>query len=286
MSKLRSGLEALNQLLRGLNLRLDTLTRQRLDDARLAEADRHGWFNQPVYTLPPAIRDSRYQFLLDELPKHRARFETFCRADSNEVGYHFANGFYESPDAEILYAMIQVQRPSHIVEIGCGHSTKIIRQAIRDGEIDCEHVAIDPQPRQEISRLVEVMIQQPIEYADAESRVEKLGYGDILFIDTSHELKPANDVAYIYGKLIDKVRAGIIVHIHDIFIPYEYPRAWVMDVGLKWGEQYIVQMMLMNSANWEVLWPGYFLQRTLSDFNTHFPHRAGGMAQSLWLRKL
>lgn len=275
----------MNKLLNKANLRLETLTLDRLEEQRLRAVDSSGWFNQPVYPVPPAFLQSSHQFLLDELPKHRNRFDTFLRADANEVGFDFANGFYTSPDAEILYAMVQARRPRRIVELGCGNSTKLIRQAIKDGAFACEHVAIDPQPRLEISRLVDVMIQRPIEYADAGARVESLAAGDILFIDTSHEVKPANDVAYIYGRLLDKVRAGVIVHIHDIFLPYEYPRSWVMEVGLKWGEQYLVHAMLMNSANWDVLWPGYYLQRTLAGFAEHFPHLRGGMAQSLWLRK-
>ena len=276
----------MNKLLRGLNLRLDTLTLERLENERLREVEEHGWFDQPVYAVPREFQNSRHQFLLDELMKHRARFDTFRRADANDVGFQFDNGYYGSPDAEILYAVMQARRPRRVVEIGCGNSTKIIRQAILDGEMNCEHAAIDPRPRQEISRLVDVLIQRPIEYAETESRIEKLDSGDILFIDTSHEVKPANDVAYIYGKLINKVRQGVIVHIHDIFIPYEYPRAWVMDAGLKWGEQYIVHAILMNVATWEILWPGYFLQRTLPEFDKYFPYRSGGMAQSLWLRKI
>jgi hypothetical protein len=285
MSKLRLALNVLNKALAGINLRLDTITADRLEAERLARIDKRGWFEEPAYPLPASFADSKYQILLDELPKHLARFDTFRGAETNDVGFQFGNGFYESPDVEILYAMVRMQCPRQIVEIGCGHSTKVIQQAIRDGGIECEHVAIDPEPRQDISRLVDLMIEQPVEFARAESYVEKLHCGDILFIDTSHEVKPANDVACIYGKLINRVPIGVIVHIHDIFIPYEYPRTWVREFRRKWGEQYIVQMMLMNFGGWEILWPGYFLQRTLPQFDTHFPHRNGGMAQSLWLQK-
>lgn len=285
MTGLRLGLNGLNKLLRRLNLRVERLTLERIEEDRLQSVDRAGWFEKPPYAVPPSFLESSHQLLLDELPKHRARFDTFLLANANDVGFQFDNGYFLSPDAEVLYAMVRARCPRRIMEIGCGNSTKLIRQAIKDGAFACEHVAIDPQPRLEISRLVDVMIQRPIEYADAGARVESLAAGDILFIDTSHEVKPANDVAYIYGRLLDKVRAGVIVHIHDIFLPYEYPRSWVMEVGLKWGEQYLVHAMLMNSANWEVLWPGYYLQRTLAGFAEHFPHLRGGMAQSLWLRK-
>jgi predicted O-methyltransferase YrrM len=285
MSKLRAGLNLLNKFLCGVNLRVETLTLDRLEEERLRAVQQAGWFDRAVYSVPRGFLKSSHAAILEELPKHQQRFTSFQQATANDVGYDLNNGFYTSPDAEVLYAVVRMNRPRRIVEIGCGNSTKIIRQALKDGGLSCEHVAIDPQPREEISRLVDVMIRGPIEYADAGSRVEALGTGDILFIDTSHEVKPANDVAYIYGQLLDKVAPGVIVHIHDIFLPYEYPRSWVMDIGLKWGEQYLVHAILANPTSWEVLWPGYYLQRTLPDFAQHFPHNRGGAAQSLWLRK-
>jgi FkbM family methyltransferase len=286
MSILRRGLQCLNGLLHPLNLHLETLSLQQLEKQRVVRAEAAGWFDRPVYVLPPGFLAPPHQPLLDELPNHHGRFDSFLRTDANDVGFEFDNGYFLSPDVEILYTMVRTCRPRRIVEIGCGNSTKIIRQAIKDSNQNCEHVAIDPQPRLDISRVVDVMIQQPIEYAEAGSRVEALEAGDVLFIDTSHEVRPANDVAYIYGKLIDKVRSGVFVHIHDIFLPYEYPRSWVVDQGLKWGEQYVVHAMLMNSSNWEVLWPGHYLQRTMPGFEKHFPHWRGDRAQSLWLRRI
>jgi len=286
MSILRRALDCLNGLLLPLNLRLETLALERLEERRLQKADTAGWFDKPAYVVPPGFLKSLHQSLLDELPEYRARFDSFQRADSNEVGFQLDNGYFLSPDVEILYTMVRTWHPRRIVEIGCGNSTKIIRQAIKDSNHRCEHVAIDPQPRLEISRMTDVIIQRPIEHADAVGQVKNLGPGDILFIDTSHEVKPANDVAYIYCQLLNNVRAGVFVHIHDIFLPYEYPRSWVMELGLQWGEQYIVHAMLMNQLNWEVVWPGHYLQRTMPAFEKHFPHWHGDSAQSLWLRKI
>ena len=285
MRILRKGLNLTNGLLRYFNLQLDTMTLARREQQRLAEVARHGGFDEAPYFVPPSFLNSSHRFVLDELPRHQARFASFRQADTNSVGYQFDNGFYPSPDAEVLYAMVRATSPRQILEIGCGNSTKLIRQAIRDGAFPCRHMAIDPQPRLEISKLVDEMVLQPIEYANAAPTVQGLEAGDILFIDTSHEATPANDVAHIYGHLLAKIRRGVVVHIHDIFIPYEYPRDWVIEKGLKWGEQYIVQAMLLDETGWEVLWPGHYLQRTLPDFNAHFPHRTEGMSQSLWLRR-
>lgn len=279
-------MDLLNRLLRGFNLRLETLTADRLEAQRLAAIEKAGGFDQPVYAVPPQFLNSAHQFLLEALPQYRARFDSFRQPETNDVGYQYKNGFYFSPDTEILYTMVRVKTPRRIVEIGCGNSTKIIHQALKDGGIQCEHVAIDPYPRLEISRLVHRMMREPIEHAKAAAVIGALEAGDILFIDTSHESRPANDVAYIYGQLLARVRPGVIVHVHDIFLPYEYPKWWTVDLRLPYGEQYIVQAIVMNTAQWETLWPGYYLQRTLPGFEKHFPHGDGRMAQSLWLRKI
>jgi hypothetical protein len=219
------------------------------------------------------------------LHRFAARFRTFHNAADNPVGYQFDNGFYSSPDAEVLYAIVRMLEPRRILEIGCGNSTKIVRQAIWDGEFASDHRCIDPYPRAEISALADQVIRQRIETADPGELAGSLAAGDMLFIDTSHEVSPANDVAYLYGRLLPRLAGGVVVHIHDIFLPYEYPLAWVKDEGLDWGEQYIVQALLSEGDKWEVLWPGYYLQRTLSDFGKHFPEARGRDAQSLWIRK-
>ena len=121
---------------------------------------------------------------------------------------------------------------------------------------------------------------------DAGLLAATLKAGDVLFIDTSHETKVANDVVFIYGCLLPQIAPGVIVHIHDIFLPYEYPHEWVTALGYDWGELYVVQAMLTLSDHWETLWPGYYLQRTMPDFNSFFPDVRGHFAQSLWLKKL
>lgn len=282
----RTVLNGLNYLLGPLNLRVDTLTREHQEDDRMRAVVQSGWFDQAIYAVPQGFLTSKPQMLLKALEQYRARFDSFRNPQANEMGYSFDNGFYTSPDTEVLYTMVRQLQPRRLVEIGCGNSTKIIRQAIKDGGLKCHHVGIDPQPRLEISQLVDTMIRRPIEHADATGEIAQLAERDILFIDTSHEVKPANDVAYIYGCLLHHLRPGAVVHIHDIFLPYEYPRAWTMELGLKWGEQYLVHTMLMEQARWEVLWAGHYLQRTMPDFDRYFPDRHEHMAQSLWLRRI
>ena len=279
-------LDRINRGLKCINLRLDSLTASRAESRRLADADQRQWFTRAVYPVPASFRSAFRQTLLSELTQHRVRFKSFLRATDNDVGYQFENPYFTSPDAEILYTIMRRLKPRRVLEIGCGHSTKVIHQAIKDGGFPCEHTCIDPHPRQDVSRLADVVIAKRIETMAVDELAGRLAAGDVLFIDTSHEVKAANDVAFIYGCLLPAIVPGVVVHIHDIFLPYEYPYEWVTELGYDWAELHVVQVMLTMSDHWEVLWPGYYLQRTMPDFNAHFTDVRGHFAQSLWLRKL
>jgi hypothetical protein len=280
----RKSLNRLNCLLARINLRLDTLTATRQKRARLMAADKRGAFSRPVFPLPPGFSPNAPAEIMNQLSKHGSRFESFSRASANDVGYQYDNGYFKSPDAEVLYTIVQQLRPKRILELGCGNSTQIIRQALMDGRIACHHVCVDPHPRTEISLLADEIIPEPVELQNAANLAGSLQPDDVLFIDTSHKLEPANDVTFIYGTLLPQISAGVFIHIHDVFLPYEYPLSWVLD-GNDWAEQYLVQAMLVWGNDWDVIWPGYYLQRTLPDFATYFPHLKDGYAQSLWLRR-
>jgi hypothetical protein len=280
----RRALNQVNRLLAMGNLKLETLTADRQEQARIIRAEHRGAFDEPIYVVPDAFKANKYREILDMLPAHHARLASFRNSTANDVGYTFENEYFTSPDAEVLYCIVFNGRPKRILEIGCGNSTKIIRQAIRDGRFMCSHRCIDPHPRVEIVSLADSVLRQDIESFDPAELISQLEPGDILFIDTSHKVVPANDVAYIYGRLLPLLRIGVCVHIHDVFLPYEYPSRWVRELGRTWGEQYLVQAMLIGGDNWEVLWPGYYLQKTVPEFSKYFSSLAGH-AQSLWIRR-
>jgi hypothetical protein len=281
----RRALNQINRLLSLGNVKLETLTADRQEETRILRAEHRGAFDAPIYVVPDSFKSAHYQNILDMLPVHDERLASFGNPTANGVNYTFENEYFSSPDAEVLYCVVFNGRPARILEIGCGNSTKIVRQAIRDGKFVCSHRCIDPHPRIEIVSLADAVLRQEVESFNPAELVSQLETGDILFIDTSHEVVPANDVAYIYGRLLPLLRVGVLVHVHDVFVPYEYPSRWVKELGRTWGEQYLVQAMLTGGNNWEVLWPGYYLQKTLPEFSRYFPALAGRDAQSLWIRR-
>jgi len=273
-----------NKILGFGNLHLDSLTLNKREVQRIESAARRGAFTKALYPIPASFGTSDHEKVLRALPSYQADLDNLKEKSRNQVDYQFANGFYTSPDAEVLYTIMRMLKPQRVLEIGCGNSTRITRQAIIDGGLSTKLTCIDPSPRRDVAAFADELNLCPVEESKAVEYLSNLEPGDVLFIDTSHIVLPANDCAYIYSVLIPLVPSGVHVHIHDIFLPYEYPEHFVRGNAPSWGEQYLVAMMLQGK-DWETLWPGHYLQRTLPDFASHFPHLGSGLAQSLWIRR-
>jgi Methyltransferase domain len=275
----------LNRLLAAANLRLETLTQARVEERRVAGLAAAGHFDRAVFPVPQCFRTASVGEILNAVPEFRARFDTFRDATKNEVGFSFANDYFRSPDAEIFYTLIRTRKPERIIEVGSGDSTRVARQAVLDGNLKTGLISIDPQPRGQIDSLADRCVRQPVEQTDP-ALFDTLHAGDILFIDSSHEVRVGNDGAFLYTTVLPRLAPGVLVQIHDVFLPYDYPPDLLANGARDWNEQYIVQAMLALGGGFEVLWPGYFLQRTRADFAGNFPHHTGWRAQSLWLRKI
>ena len=275
----------LNRFLSPLNARIDTLTADRAETRRLDWLDKGGHFERPVFPTPPGFETASFPSLLAALSLYESRFRDFTEPEKNGVGFTFANHFYTSPDAEILYALVREVKPRTIIEVGCGNSTKIMRLAIMDASLATRIISIDPHPRTDIKDFADEIYSMPVEAVEDSDLFASLGEGDILFIDSSHEIKTGNDNPFLYLNVLPMLRPGVLVQIHDIFLPYDYPREWVIEKRWGFNEQYIVQSLLMSGRMFEVLWAGYYLQRTLPDFARHFPNMGKRVAKSLWLKR-
>jgi predicted O-methyltransferase YrrM len=215
---------------------------------------------------------------------YRERIGALRAASANGVGYDPSNDYFGLADASVLYAMVRTHQPRTLLEVGSGNSTRVSRQAIRDGGLATRIVAFDPSPRVDIEPLVDEWHRQPVETSAIEGVFDRLQPGDILFIDSSHELRPANDCVFLYLRAIPALAPGVVVHVHDVFLPYDYPQSWVCDLKYPWNEQYLVHSMLMRGSAFDVLWPGFYLQRTRREFREWLRLPDDRAAQSLWLR--
>lgn len=179
--------------------------------------------------------------------------------------YYINNGALGSIDGEVLYCMIRYFKPTKIFEVGSGNSTYLSAQAVlknkEDDGHECELIAFEPYPNNVLkagfpglSKLIPKKAQDiPL------SEFKKLKDNDILFIDSSHVLKIGSDVKYEYLEILPSLNKGVIVHIHDIFLPAEYPKEWVLKKHTFWTEQYLLQAFLSFNSNFEILWGGSYM---------------------------
>jgi Methyltransferase domain len=276
---------AANRWLEPYNVRIESRTADRVEMARLRKLDQNGHFSRPVFPVLPQFVQCNPKLMLDVVARFRERLRRFSIAGAaNE--YNYFNDYFSSPDAEIAYALVRAERPRLIIEVGSGNSTRLFKAAIADGELTTKIVSIDPDPRQDVRGIADRVIAARLEEVPQSEICDTLQSGDILFIDSSHEVRIGNDVLRLLLNVLPALENGALIHLHDIFLPYEYPRRWMIDFLWKWNEQYLVQALLQGSNQFEVIWPAHYLQRTLPDFERYFDHRPQGLAGSLWLRKI
>jgi len=189
-----------------------------------------------------------------------------------------------------LYCMLCEFKPSHYIEVGSGNSTQVARKAIKENNLHTKITSIDPYPRANIDHLADEVIRKPFENLDEyQTLLTQLGPNDILFIDNSHRLFPNSDVMIFFLEILPYLKKGVVVQIHDIYLPYDYPQ-FMCDRF--YNEQYVLATALLsNPDKYEVLLPNYYISQepdlhdTLQKFWQH-PNLAnvekhGG---SFWLR--
>ncbi len=176
---------------------------------------------------------------------------------TDPLQFRLNNGSFESGDAEFLYQLIRARRPARIVEIGSGNSTLIARRALLQNRNDapdyrCEHVCIEPFEMPWLEQTGVTVLRKRVEEVEP-GLFQALGENDLLFIDSSHVIRPQGDVLVEYLQILPSLRRGVIVHIHDIFSPRDYPKEWIDDGLWLWNEQYLVEAFLTHSSHWQVL---------------------------------
>ncbi|MGV6805780.1 MAG: class I SAM-dependent methyltransferase [Ruegeria sp.] len=271
----------INAILDRFGVRLIDKSPERNERARLEAFEQAGGLSRPAYTLSPGMDGFDISGLVAEYNIHADALAALKNPDRNQTGYTLGNGYYDSPDADALYLMIRRFQPKRVVEVGCGNSTRVTRQAIIDGGLDTRITAIDPYPRADIAHVVDQFEQRRLEEVDA-SVFDQLEAGDVLFIDSSHVVRMSNDVAHLFCRIIPNLKPGVVIHVHDVFLPYEYPKRFFYDCP-GWGEQYMLHTLL-QSGLFSMLWPGYYLQQDRPDAVDALPFLKDGRAQSIWVQ--
>ena len=214
------------------------------------------------------------------------------RKPHNRLVYSFSRGPFLSGDAEVLYSMIRLNLPRKVIEIGCGHSSMLIQHAILknselDNEYDCEHICIEPYEAPYLKELNVEFVKKSVTEVNLDV-FKSLNQGDILFIDSSHIIRPDGDVLYEYLTILPILKPGVFVHIHDIFTPNHYLSEWNVKGVNFWNEQYLLEAFLTCNSEFKIILAlNYLKNNYFSDIKRVCPlldeSREPG---SIWLKRV
>jgi hypothetical protein len=169
---------------------------------------------------------------------------------------HWINGFLPGLDAAALYAFLTRTDPALYLEVGSGNSTKFARRAIKDQGLRTRLVSIDPEPRAEVDALCDEVVRAPAEDVDL-SVFDELGEGDLLFIDNSHRCLQNSDATVMFLEVLPRLKPGVLVEIHDVTLPDDYPPDWV---DRFYSEQYLLAAWLLAGGDrFDVELPNHYV---------------------------
>lgn len=176
--------------------------------------------------------------------------------DTSDHNFALQNGSFESGDAEFLYQFLRHIKPSRVFEIGSGNSTKVVRQALLTNQLESQrvarHVCIEPYEMPFLDELGIEVLRDRVESMPL-SFFQELQAGDLLFVDSSHMIRPQGDVLCEYLQILPSLKPGVFVHVHDIFTPRDYLQRWLCQDVRFWNEQYLLEAMLACSTRYQVV---------------------------------
>ncbi len=194
--------------------------------------------------------------LLDKF-NYNDELEQFPMENNGDGIFYYNNGYFESGDAEYLYNIIRLYKPARIIEVGGGYSTLMAINALKKNkeenkDYECKYICIEPYERPWLENLGVRIIRDIVERVD-KALFTELDRNDILFIDSSHIIRPQGDVLFAYLEVFPILKPGVLVHIHDIFTPKDYQDEWVIEEVILWNEQYLLEAFLSFNKEYRIL---------------------------------
>ena len=241
-------------------------------------------WSQPGKLVGIDMNDSvQLDLLRNHFSKFRSEYESISAEPPPDQVWPFSG-----PDALVAYCMVRHFRSRRIIEVGSGSSSLVLGQAAAKNN-DSTLICIDPFPGELLRKGSIPALQSLIESRVQDVELEffsQLEAGDILFIDSSHTVKVGGDVNYLFLEILPRLKPGVIVHVHDIFFPFDYPRDWMVEKFRFWTEQYLLQAFLIFNSEFEVLMANSYLNHYhLSDFKAAFPNLRRWESGSFWMRR-
>jgi len=238
---------------------------------------------EPLEAIMTAA-SKQFEAVLEEIDKLAADLSIL--GDEPPPAPRWTQDWFPTLDAAVAYTMVRVEQPKRIVEVGSGHSTRFMKRASDDGNLETHITAIDAQPSRFSNKLDIEFLCSPLRQVDMKV-FSTINPGDILFIDSSHILMPGSDVDDLFNRIIPTLPSGVLLHIHDIFLPDDYPTNW------EWrgyNEQQGVAPMITSGA-FQILFASHFVKTRMAkqlanSAVARLPSNLGNRPASLWLKKI
>lgn len=215
----------------------------------------------------------------------------FSQFRTSGFRYAFENLSYSWGDGSILYAMLRSLQPRRFIEVGSGWSSVCaLDTAAQHFKNECEFTFVDPYPQLLNSLIGKVavnvqIIEMPIQQVPL-ATFEALEAGDILFIDSTHVLRTGSDVCFELFEVLPRLNSGVLVHFHDMFWPFEYPRKWAVNENRSWNELYAVRAFLTNNDDWRIIFfNDYFAKMERKLIAASYPDFLKKIGGALWLQR-
>ncbi|MGI9487718.1 MAG: class I SAM-dependent methyltransferase [Geminicoccaceae bacterium] len=239
----------------------------------------------------PALRSlfqnaaADFSSLIDEIGRLSSAIEAMI---ADHRGCRLDQAWFPRLDALAAYTLVRTRKPARIVEVGSGHSTRFMAAAIEDGGLSTELTCIDPAPRASLSSL-EVTWRKTVLQMAPEEDLQALESGDLLFIDSSHLLMPGTDVDHLVASVLPALPSGVLLHVHDIFLPDAYPESWAWR---GYNEQSAIAA-LVQGGGYDLLFASRYVATRMGEHLAESRHLASSsvtaseddLASSLWLVK-
>jgi predicted O-methyltransferase YrrM len=177
--------------------------------------------------------------------------------DAQPLAFFSNNPSLCPADAEFLYNVIRHFKPRRVIEVGCGYSTRLAVQAEQKNRQEnsahaCAHTCIEPYEMPWLEQLEVKVLRSKVEDLPL-STFSSLQAGDILFIDSSHIIRPQGDVLFEYLEILPTLNPGVLVHVHDVFSPRDYLKEWIVNQHCQWNEQYLLEAFLSFNSQFRII---------------------------------
>jgi len=226
--------------------------------------------------------------LLEQLARYSGEYNYLVDSGQFDI---VKQNMFKHHDSPLYYAIIRYFKPARLIEVGAGHSTQIASLACLKNGFG-EITAIEPYPQEFlknglIPRLY--LIQKPVQEISIDV-FRQLNANDILFIDSSHVCKVGSHVNYLFLEVLPQLKKGVLIQLHDIFLPLEFPKRWIKELHLFWNEQYMLHAFLIGNRDFEVLIGNNYMatnhpKQIARIFDEYIKYGQGLGGGSFWLRK-